>query len=261
MNYNKVCEQFTNRIKDYHLSNDDIELFKEFLTRRQNLEQLLNKTNESPEQNLQNLLASWFKFMQESGRYPQKEVIDPTQTPQTYIFRATFGKKYTLSQLAHSPLRYSKGSNGSGLYATIEDNNGPNYLKQHLKNRYHAFKDEKVGNVLKIGLREDSVIMDKPALRLIQHRILKELHSADIEDHYKFILMKFISSDISVLSMFFGTDMLYLPTGHVIVLNKDTLMFPHYKKDFDKQTLRVDLERFRNNDKNEEQQIDEFLQK
>lgn len=253
MNYFRCCDDYQDAIEKYSITNNDLELFCEFLSqndyfnKNQSTEYFFNKNREE-------VVEKWFEFLQE--KRPRQAI------PKKYgnsIYRATFGEEYTLEQLASAPLYFSPGANGSGLYAVVNDRFGTSYIKSHLRKQFHAF-DNKKGNILKIDVKEDAKVMSKIDIHLARNRFSEEISQMSINADVKKCLIDFLNSDTSIAALLLGADMMYLPNGHVIVLNRDSLMFPETQEEREKYTLRVDLEKFRAKDEKEVQKVDDFLQ-
>lgn len=254
MNYFRCCDDYKDAIDKYSITDRDLELFCEFLSqndyfnKNQSTEYFFNKNREE-------VVKKWFEFLQ--VKKPRQEI------PETYgnsIYRATFGAAYTLEQLANAKsLHFSPGANGSGLYAVVNDRFGTSYIKSHLRKQFQAF-DNKKGNILKIDVKEGARVMSKIDIHLARDRFAREISQMSIDTDIKKCLIDFLNSDTSITALLLGADMMYLPNGHVIVLNMDSLMFPETQEEREKYTLRVDLEKFRVKDEREVQRVDEFLQ-
>lgn len=253
MNYFRCCDNYSEEIEKYSITDRDLELFCEFLSQND----YFNK-NQSTEyffnNNREEVVEKWFKFLH--VKMPRQEI------PETYgssIYRATFGATYTLEQLASTSLHFSPGANGSGLYAVVNDRFGTSYIKNHLRKQFQAF-DNKKGNILKIDVKEGAKVMSKIDIHLARDRFAREISQMSINADIKKCIIDFLNSDSSITALLLGADMMYLPNGHVIVLNRDSLIFSKTQEKCEKYTLRVDLEKFRAMDKGEVQHVDEFLQ-
>lgn len=253
MNYFRCCDSYSEEIEKYSITDKDLELFCEFLSqndyfnKNQSTEYFFNNSREE-------VVEKWFYFLQ--IKIPKQEI------PKKYgssIYRATFGAAYTLEQLKNTPLYFSPGANGSGMYAVVNDRFGTSYIKSHLRKQFQAF-DNKKGNILRIDVKEGSKVMSKIDIHQARDRFAREISQMSIDTAIKKCLIDFLNSDTSITALLLGADMMYLPNGHVIVLNKDSLMFPETQEGFEKYTLRVDLEKFRAKDECEVQRVDEFLQ-
>lgn len=255
MNYFRCCDGYTDYIDNYSLSQQDIELMSEFLKEYKRFYGI-NNDGYFYSNNRANVVEAWSYFLEE------KRPKTKPKTPPTYgstIYRATFGEKYTLEQLINNPLYFSPGVNGSGMYAAIDDRYGSNYIKKHLQKQFTAF-DNKIGNILKIDVRDDAKVMSKIDIHRAKIRFIEEISQKNMDENMKHTLSAFIDSDPSITGLLLGADMMYLPNGHVIVLNKDSLMFPETQEDIENHTLQVNLEKFRAKDEKEVQKVDEFLQ-
>lgn len=255
MNYLRRCNFFNEYIKNYPLSIDDLNLFYEFLSKRDYF-----KANQTIpyffRENRAKIVEEWFYFLQEK-RPDQKS--SGSSTYGSTVYRATFGDTYTLEQLASNPLYFSAGSNGSGLYAAVDDNFGKSYIKGHLHKQFKAF-DNNQGNVLKIDVKDDAKIMSKIDIHRAKNRFIEEISQMNIDADLKNAFIEFIDSDVSISAILLGADMMYLPNGHVVILNKNSLLFPQTPEGFENHTLRVDLEKFRAKNLDEIQKVDDFMQ-
>lgn len=255
MNYFKTCSLSKEIIDNYHISNADLNSFYEFLNQHDYFNKICNDhlffLNNRPE-----IVEEWFYFLQQH-KPNQNETKEKTYG--NTIFRATFGDTYNLQQIANTPLYYSKGSNGTGLYAATDDIFGKSYIKTHLLKRFRDF-DQKTGNIIKIGIDENATVMSKIDIHKAQKRFVEEISQMNINGDSKNIFKMFLSSDVSLSAILLGADIMFMPNGHVIILNKDALIFPKEKEDFQNCTLKIDLEKFRAKDKDEVQRVDEFLQ-
>lgn len=255
MNYFKTCDA-TNKIIDNHkISYDDLNLFKEFITKYNLTEFLIKSTNEIS-LNISLVIEKWFAFLQKNKNVP---TIKKDAVYGNTIYRATFGESFTLEQLANNPLHYSPGSNGTGLYAVTNSQMGISYIKNHLTKRFSPFTNN-IGNVLKIDISENAVVMSKMHLCVAKTRFNEEISQMPITPEEKTIYSNFINLDISIIAMLLGADIMFMPNGHVIVLNKNSLIFPESKEELNKRTLRVNLEKIRLKDKEEQNKINNFIQ-
>ena len=257
MNYFKSCDITTKLINDYSISDADLELFYNFLSQEHILNIYLNASPEEFNKNIPYIISCWFEFLQNQKTFSnisQNAVYGGT------IYRATFGSEYTLEHLAKNPIYYSRGSNGAGLYAVADIPFGISYLKNHLSKRFSAF-DDKVGNILKIDVNENSTIMSNGHIKLAKVRFIEEIRAMNIDERAKSLFIKFLNTDSSITALLLGADITFMPNGHVIVLNKKALILPTSIEKSKNQTLRINLEKFRARDSIEIQRINEFLQK
>ncbi len=258
MNYFRTCDANRQIIKAHSISTEDLELFRAFLSTDQIYNIYFNTSKETFEQNIPLIVSQWFKFLQQHKKVPVSVHLE-SDTFETPIFRATFGCDYTLEQIAKNPLYYSKGSNGTGLYAVDDTHFGLNYLKHHLLKRFSAF-DDKVGNILKIGVSEDATVMSKSDIMLATKRFIEEIRAMNISPEYKHAFIRLLTTDVSISALLLGADMMFMVNGHVVVLNKKALILPKTATGFERQTLQVDLERFRSQDALEQEKVNAFLQ-
>lgn len=254
MNFFRTCEINNQFINEYSISNADLELFYDFMSLEPIFNIYFNGSVETIKENTPYIINQWFKFLQQRkpSSVSKDEVYGGT------IYRATFGKEYTLEQLAKNPIYYSKGSNGSGLYAVDDTPFGKSYLKNHLTKQIFPF-DNKVGNILKIDVNENAFVMSKIHLMYARERFVEEIKSANIPDIQKKAFIYLLKTDISITALLLGSDMMFMPNGHVVVLNKKALILPRYTKKLEEQTLQVDLEKFRARDSQEHQKVNAFL--
>lgn len=255
MNYFRTCNLASAFIDNYSISEIDLNLFYRFLNQNDYFDKFYNDHHFFDKYKSE-IVEEWFYFLQKSQ---SKQNPSETKTYGNTVYRATFGSDYTLEQLATSPLHYSAGSNGTGLYAATNDPFGKGYIKNHLSKQFKAF-DQKIGNVLKINLAEDAKVMSKIDIHRARDRFLQEINHLDIHEDLKTTFCALLTSDISISAMLLGADVMYMPNGHVVVLNKDALLLPETQEDFDKSTLKVNLEKFRDKDMEEVLKVDSFLQ-
>lgn len=255
MNYFRTCDVTNEIIKNHSISKNDLELFYDFLSQPKIAEIFLSPTFRSNE-NITKLVKEWFNFLQSQKNQiiiPQNAVYGNT------IYRATFGKDYTFEQLAKNPLYYSVGSNGTGLYAVTDTQDGINYVKHHLTKRFSAF-DEDVGNILKIDVDENSNVFSKAHLCLARNRFISEIEGLNLNETMKKYFIRFLKTDVSITALLLGADIMFMPNGHIVVLNKNSLILPQDEKLMQDKTLQVNLEKFRMEDKAEQQKVNDFLQ-
>lgn len=256
MNYSKLQNQSVDYIKHRPLSEDDLNLIFDFLENQEYFDKYFRDGNFFLKNRTQ-IVEDWFYFLQ--NKVPA-QITERQNAYSGTIYRATFGEAYTLEQLAASPLHYSAGSNGTGLYAVTNDGQGKHYIKMHLLKKFSKF-DQKTGNIIKVKLAENATVLDKTNIFMAQRHFVENILNLDIQSELKSALISFLSSDVSIPALLLGADVMYIPNGHVVVLNKNALAFPANKEDFENSTLRIDLEKYRNHDKHEQQKADEFLQK
>lgn len=256
MNYFRTDDTLSEFINNYTISNDDLELFYTFIVKQNYIEEFC-KDNLFFLKNKSKIVEKWFYFLQK-----QNPAIKQNKTKNygNTIYRATFGESYDLKQLANSPLHFAAGSNGTGLYAVTESRFAKSYIKNHLSKKFTQF-DNKTGNILKICIDKNSIVINKLDIFRACKRFEKEITQMDLPDDFKNLFISFVSSDISISALLLGADAIFLPNGHIIILNKDILIFPENQTDFEKCTLKIDLEKFRNQDKTEHEKADNFLQK
>lgn len=252
MNYFKNCD-ITNKLIDNHsISEKDLTLFNEFIN-TYGLHDYLLKDFKDININISLLVEKWFAFLQRNKTTTKNDAVYGNS-----IYRATFGESFTLEQLAKNPLHYSRGSNGTGLYAVTNSQMGISYIKNHLTKRFSPFSNN--GNILKIDISENAVVMSKMHLCVARTRFNEEISQMPITPEEKTIYSNFINLDISIIAMLLGADIMFMPNGHVIVLNKNSLLLPESKEELNKRTLRVNLEKIRLKDKEEHNKIDNFIQ-
>lgn len=256
MNYFKTDNATLEYIKNLSLSENDLNLVFDFLENQEYFDKFFKNSNFFLS-NRTKLVEDWFYFLQNKLH---SQTIKNQKAYSGTIYRATFGEPYTLEQLAASPLHYSAGSNGTGLYAVTDDVQGKHYIKMHLMKKFSKF-DQKTGNIIRINLADNAVVMNKTDVFITQRRFINEILEQNIQSELKSALIAFISSDVSIPALLLGADVMYIPNGHVVVLNKNALAFPQNKANFENCTLKINLEKYRNHDKHEQQKADEFLQK
>ncbi len=254
MNFFRTCEINNQIINDYSISNEDLTLFYDFMSLEPIFNIYFNGSAETIKENTPYIVSKWFQFLQQrkTSAVSRDEIYGGT------IYRATFGSEYTLEQLAKNPIYYSKGSNGSGLYAVADTSFGKSYLKNHLTKQIHPF-DDKVGNILKIDVNDNALVMSKIHLMYARERFIEEIKMANIPEIQKKAFVCLLKTDISITALLIGADMMFMPNGHVVVLNKKSLILPHSAEGFKGQTLQVDLEKFRARDEQEHLKVNTFL--
>lgn len=255
MNYFRTCNITNKIIKNHSITKSDLELFYDFLSQPKIAELFLSPASHSNE-NITKLVKEWFIFLQSQKKQtiiPQNAVYGNT------IYRATFGEEYTFEQLAKNPLYYSVGSNGTGLYAVTDTQEGISYVKRHLTKRFSAFNDD-VGNILKIDIDENSNVFSKAHLCLACKRFINEIEGVNLNETMKKYFIRFLKTDVSITALLLGADIMFMPNGHIVVLNKNSLILPQDEKIMQNKTLQVNLEKFRMKDKTEQQKVNDFLQ-
>lgn len=250
MDFLKSCNLTNNLINNYSISNKDICLFYEFLTSHN-----IFSSNDLYKFKQEYLVSEWFKFLKQYKFQGEQKKLEYGGT----VFRATFGEEYTLKQLAQSPLHFSKGSNGTGLYAATSSYLGKSYIKLHLTNRFLPYHS-KIGNILKIDVSENAVILNKFNIFKAQYKLAEEISNMNISEELKNLFIKFLKLDVSIPAILLGIDIIYIPNGHLVVLNKDVLILPKNNILLQDKNLRVNLEKFRLKDAEEIKKVDEFLQ-
>ena len=254
MNFFRTCEINNSIINEHSISNEDLELFYDFMSLEPIFKIYTSGSVETIKENTPYIVGTWFKFLQQRkpSAVSRDEIFGGT------IYRATFGSDYTLEQLAKNPIYYSKGSNGSGLYAVADTSFGKSYLKNHLTKQIYPF-DDKVGNILKIDVNDNSTVMSKIHLMYARERFIEEIKMANIPEIQKQAFIYLLKTDISITALLVGADMMFMPNGHVVVLNKKSLILPRSAEGFKNQTLQVNLEKFRARDTQEHLKVNTFL--
>lgn len=255
MNYFRTCDKTNEIINNHSISKSDLELFYNFLSQPEISEILLSPTFHSIE-NVSTLVKDWFNFLQSQKN---NSIIPKNAVYGNTIYRATFGSEYTLEQLAKNPLYYSVGSNGTGLYAVTDTSQGISYIKRHLTKHFSAYNNS-VGNILKIDIDENAKVFSKVHLCLARNRFIKEIDAMNLNDIIKKYFIRFLKTDISITALLFGTDIMFMPNGHIVVLNKNSLILPQDEETLKNNTLQVNLAKFRAEDKAEHQKVNDFLQ-
>ncbi|MBQ4542118.1 MAG: hypothetical protein IJA23_04630 [Clostridia bacterium] len=255
MNFFRTCDINNDIINSYSISNQDLELFYDFMSLEPIFKIYASASRETIIENTPYIVATWFRFLQQRkpSSVSKDEIYGGT------IYRATFGSEYNLEQIAKNPIYYSKGSNGSGLYAVADTTFGKSYLKNHLTKRIYPFED-KVGNILKIDINDNSLVLSKIHLMYARERFIEEIKMANIPEIQKKAFIYFLKTDISITALLIGADMMFMPNGHVVVLNKKSLILPHSAEGLKNQTLQVDLEKFRARDTQEYLKVNAFLE-
>lgn len=249
MNYLKSSSIYREIINNYSISNKDLGLFYDFLTSHG-----FYFSNDLHKYSTEYIVSEWSKFLQ-NNRQLNKNNFEYGGT----VFRATFGKHYTLEQLAQSPLYFSKGCNGTGLYTAVNSIMGKSYIKYHLNNKFLPY-EYNTGNILKIDVSDNAAIINKMQILKAQNKITDEILNTNIDKDLKKLFIDFFKLDVSIPAMFFGADLIYIPNGHIIILNKGVLMFPKKPEQLQNNNLQVNLEKFREKDSNELAKVDKFLQ-